>query len=153
LHYEFAAERRYERRSRRHHRHRDGFRDDQPSVRPSLLDARSKDAKRMTSPATEAAPMTRREWLLSDRPQSRLQARLGRAYVTWRQFSENRLAVVGLAIIVLLLLLAAFADLIATHSPVIGDLAKARLLPPGTSGYLLGTDDQGRDIFSRLVHG
>ncbi|MEZ2126537.1 MULTISPECIES: ABC transporter permease [unclassified Sinorhizobium] len=107
----------------------------------------------MTSPATEAAPMTRREWLLSDRPQSRLQARLGRTYVTWRQFSENRLALVGLAIIILLLFVAAFAGLIATHSPVAGDLARARLLPPGTEGYLLGTDDQGRDIFSRLVYG
>lgn len=107
----------------------------------------------MTSPATEAAPMTRREWLLSDRPQSRLQARLGRTYVTWRQFSENRLALVGLVIVVLLLLVAAFAGVIATHSPVVGDLAGARLLPPGTRGYLLGTDDQGRDIFSRLVYG
>ncbi|PDT17308.1 D-ala-D-ala transporter subunit [Rhizobium sp. J15] len=107
----------------------------------------------MTAPATPSPAMSRREWLLSDRPQSRLQARLGRAYVTWRQFTANRLAVVGLMIIVALLLVAAFADLIATHNPVVGDLRNARLLPPGTSGFLLGTDDQGRDIFSRLVHG
>jgi peptide/nickel transport system permease protein len=107
----------------------------------------------MTVPTTPSTPMSRREWLLSDRPQSRTQARLGRAYVTWRQFSANRLAVVGLLIIVALLLIAAFADLIATHNPVVGDLRNARLLPPGTAGYLLGTDDQGRDIFSRLVYG
>ena len=107
----------------------------------------------MTAPATASPVMSRREWLLSDRPQSRMQARLGRAYVTWRQFSANRLAVVGLLIIVALLLVAAFADLIATHNPVVGDLRNARLLPPGTSGFLLGTDDQGRDIFSRLVYG
>ena len=52
-----------------------------------------------------------RDWLLSDRPQSRRQARLGRAYVTWRQFSANRLAVVGLLIIIALLsgLLAGYA--------------------------------------------
>lgn len=107
----------------------------------------------MTVQMTPPAPMSRREWLLSDRPQSRLQARLGRAYVTWRQFSANKLAVLGLGIIIALLLIAAFADLIATHNPVIGDLKNARLLPPGAGGFLLGSDDQGRDIFSRLVYG
>ncbi|GAA3093528.1 ABC transporter permease [Rhizobium viscosum] len=107
----------------------------------------------MTVPTTPSTPLSRRDWLLSDRPQSRMQARLGRAYVTWRQFTANRLAVVGLLIIVALLLIAAFANLIATHNPVVGDLKNARLLPPGSAGYLLGTDDQGRDIFSRLVYG
>ncbi len=107
----------------------------------------------MTVPTTPSTPLSRRDWLLSDRPQSRTQARLGRAYVTWRQFTANRLAVVGLLIIVALLLIAAFANLIATHNPVVGDLMNARLLPPGSAGYLLGTDDQGRDIFSRLVYG
>ncbi len=34
-------------------------------------------------------PLSRREWLLSERPASRLQARLGRAYVTWRRFSAR----------------------------------------------------------------
>jgi len=97
--------------------------------------------------------MSRRQWLLSDRPQSRMQARLGRAYVTWRQFTANRLAVVGLLIIVALLFIAAFADVLATHNPVVGDLRNARLLPPGTSGFLLGSDDQGRDIYSRLIYG
>ncbi|SCB60227.1 peptide/nickel transport system permease protein [Rhizobium aethiopicum] len=107
----------------------------------------------MTAPASPSPTMSRREWLLSDRPQSRMQARLGRAYVTWRQFTANRLAVVGLLIIVGLLLVAAFADLLATHNPVVGDLRNARLLPPGTAGYLIGTDDQGRDIYSRLIYG
>ncbi|KKZ88717.1 D-ala-D-ala transporter subunit [Rhizobium phaseoli] len=107
----------------------------------------------MTAPASPSPTMSRRDWLLSDRPQSRMQARLGRAYVTWRQFTANRLAVVGLLIIVALLFIAAFADLIATHNPVVGDLRNARLLPPGTGEFLLGTDDQGRDIFSRLIYG
>ncbi|MBB3644681.1 peptide/nickel transport system permease protein [Rhizobium sp. BK619] len=107
----------------------------------------------MTVPVSPSPAMSRREWLLSDRPQSRLQARLGRAYVTWRQFTANQLAVVGLLIIIALLFIAAFANLIATHDPVVGDLRNARLLPPGTAEYLLGTDDQGRDIFSRLIYG
>lgn len=97
--------------------------------------------------------LTRRQWLMSDRPQSRLQARLGRAYMTWQRFSANKLAVAGLGIILLLILIAIFADALAPHSPVIGDLGGARLLPPGSEGYLLGTDDQGRDILSRLLHG
>ncbi|ASR08620.1 ABC transporter permease [Rhizobium leguminosarum bv. viciae] len=107
----------------------------------------------MTVPASPSPPMSRREWLLSDRPQSRLQARLGRTYVTWRQFTANRLAVVGLLIIVALLFIAAFADVLATHNPVVGDLRNARLLPPGTGGFWLGSDDQGRDIYSRLIYG
>ena len=95
---------------------------------------------------------TRREWLLSERPQSRLQAKLGRAYVTWRRFSSNWLAVAGLAVIIALVLVAIFADLIAPYSPVIGDLKGARLLPPDATHWF-GTDDLGRDIFSRIVYG
>ncbi|MCM2398336.1 ABC transporter permease [Rhizobium sp. S95] len=106
----------------------------------------------MTANDMTAKP-TLREWLLSDRPQSRRQARLGRLYVIWRQFSANRLAVLGLGIIIALLLVAVFADVLAPHSPIQGDLRGARLLPPGSEGYLLGTDDQGRDILSRLIHG
>ena len=96
--------------------------------------------------------MTRREWLLTDRPQSRLQARLGRAYVAWRRFTANRLAVLGLLIILGLVFLAIFAPLLAPHSPYVGDLANARLMTPGP-GHWLGTDDQGRDILSRLIYG
>ena len=95
---------------------------------------------------------SRREWLLSERPQSRLQAKLGRAYVTWRRFSSNWLAVAGLAVIIALVLVAIFADLIAPYSPVIGDLKGARLLPPSATHWF-GTDDLGRDIFSRIVYG
>ncbi len=92
-------------------------------------------------------------WLLSARPRSRAQARLGRAYLGWRSFLGNPLAVVGLVIVVALVLVAIFADLLATHSPVIGgDLRTERLLPPGGE-FLLGTDDQARDIYSRLVYG
>ncbi|PSJ59330.1 nickel transporter permease [Pseudaminobacter soli (ex Li et al. 2025)] len=96
--------------------------------------------------------MSRREWLLTDRPQSRTQARLGRAYVTWRRFTANKLAVIGMLIILALIFVAAFAPLLAPYSPYIGDLAKARLLPPSAEHWL-GTDGQGRDILSRLIYG
>ena len=96
---------------------------------------------------------TWREWLLTERPQSRAQAKLGRSYMIWRRFTANKLAVLGLIIIGLLVFVAAFAPWLAPHSPVSGDLANSRLLPMGSPGYLLGTDDQGRDILSRLIFG
>ena len=99
-----------------------------------------------------AAEQTTRAWLLSERPHSRMQARLGRAYNSWLRFSANRLAVLGLGIILALLFVAAFADLLAPYSPVVGDLREARLLPPGPEHWL-GTDGQGRDILSRLIYG
>src|SRR5919201_2069147 len=63
----------------------------------------------------------------------------------------NRLAVFGLAFIVLLALVALFAPLIATHDVGATDLL-ARYLPP-SSEHWLGTDATGRDIFSRVVYG
>jgi peptide/nickel transport system permease protein len=89
---------------------------------------------------------------MSERPQSRRQAAWGRAYMTWRAFAHNRLAVVGLGIVIALVLIAAVAPWLAPHSPTVGDLAGARLLPP-SSVHWFGTDDQGRDIASRIVHG
>lgn len=57
----------------------------------------------------------------------------------------------GLGVIVLLVLVAAFAPWIATHDPFAQNLMNV-LQPPG-GAHLFGTDDLGRDIFSRLVHG
>src|SRR5690606_4748301 len=152
LYHQLAAECRHERRARGNRRYRCGLCRHQSPVRSSLPDARSEDTQPMSNVETLPRPYSR-EWLLSDRPASRRQARLGRAYVIWRRFSENRLAVLGLAIIVALLFVAAFADVLAPHNPLQGDLRNARLLPPGADGYILGTDGQGRDILSRLIHG
>ena len=96
--------------------------------------------------------MTWREWLLSERPQSRAQARLGRAYMTWRRFTGNKLAVVGLAIILALVVVATLADQLAPYSPITGDLRTMRLLPP-SAAHWMGTDEQGRDILSRVIYG
>ncbi len=90
-------------------------------------------------------------WLLSDRPQSRRQAALGRAYAGWRTFARNRLAMVGLAIVLMLVAVALLANVLAPYPPTVGELSQ-RLLPPSTT-HFFGTDDQGRDIFSRLLHG
>lgn len=97
--------------------------------------------------------VSRREWLLSDTPDSRGQARLGQVYRTWLAFRGNWLAMVGLGVVALLVLVAVLADVIAPFDPLVGgDLRTERLLPP--SGlHWMGTDDQARDIFSRVVHG
>ena len=90
-------------------------------------------------------------WLISDSPESRRQARLGQLYRQWLAFKRNPMAVAGLAIIVLLLLIAAFAPLIAPFDPIAQALDK-RLLPPSATNWF-GTDALGRDIFSRIVYG
>ncbi len=95
--------------------------------------------------------MTTREWLLTESPSSRLQARLGRSFRIWRALIRNPLAVVGGVIILTLVVLAVFAPWFATHSPYSGQLTN-RLLPPG-GDFLLGTDELGRDIWSRIVYG
>ncbi|WP_019173474.1 ABC transporter permease subunit [Pseudaminobacter salicylatoxidans] len=95
--------------------------------------------------------MTVRAWLIDDSPSSRLQARLGRAWRICAALMRNPLAVAGAVIILTLVLTAIFAPLIATHDPLKQDLAQ-RLLPPGAMNWM-GTDELGRDIWSRVVHG
>lgn len=100
-----------------------------------------------------APQLSTREWLLSDHPSSRRQARLGQAYRTWSQLRRNKLAMLGLGIVMLLVVMAIFANVIAPYDPLKGgDLRTERLLPPSWE-HLMGTDDQARDIFSRIVHG
>lgn len=93
-----------------------------------------------------------RSALLSDTPASRRDAALGQIYRGWLRFKHNRLALLGLAIVALLVVVAAFAPWIATHDPYEQNLTQ-RLLPPGGAGHWLGTDEFGRDIFSRVVYG
>jgi peptide/nickel transport system permease protein len=62
------------------------------------------------------------------------------------------LAIAGLLIVVALVLVAIFADRLAPYSPYIGDLRTTRLLPP-SAAHWFGTDDQGRDIASRVIFG
>lgn len=65
---------------------------------------------------------------------------------------RHRLSALGLLILLLLLAVALGADVLAPHSAFDGDLQNRRLLAPGPEHWL-GTDDLGRDILSRLIHG
>ncbi|SIO06357.1 ABC transporter permease [Vannielia litorea] len=93
-----------------------------------------------------------REWLLTDAPTSRRQARAAAWYAGWTNLRGNTLAMFGLLVLLFLIFCAAFAPLLASHDPFSQDLG-ARLLPPGSEGYILGTDSLGRDIYSRLLYG
>ena len=96
--------------------------------------------------------ITLREWLLTDTPSSRRQARAASFYKGWLRLRANTMAMIGLLILVLLVLIAFAAPLLAPHDPFAQDLA-ARLKPIGSEGYVLGTDSLGRDILSRLIYG
>ena len=90
-------------------------------------------------------------WLLTDTPGSAFQAASGRFYLGLLEFFRNRLAVVGLLIIVTLVFTALFAPLIAPYDPVAANLANR--LQPLSAAHWFGTDELGRDIFSRIVWG
>lgn len=69
-----------------------------------------------------------------------------------RKLLKNKLATIGLLIIIAMIIVALLAPWIATHDPNSMDLVNT-LSAPGKDGHLLGTDNYGRDLFSRLVYG
>ena len=82
-----------------------------------------------------AAPKPRSEWTMA-----------------WRRLRRNKAALVGLGILIVISLAAIFADVLATEPENHFDIMAAEL-PPGSEGHPLGTDDIGRDVFSRIVRG
>jgi peptide/nickel transport system permease protein len=84
-------------------------------------------------------------------PASRLEARLAEAGRFVQALLRHRLALAGLAILGALLLAAVLAPWLAPYDPAAQHLA-LRLQPPGAQHWL-GTDEFGRDILSRLLHG
>jgi peptide/nickel transport system permease protein len=69
----------------------------------------------------------------------------------WRYFKRNRLAVGGMAVILLTFIIAGSASFIAPRDPGKTDVS-LKLKPPSLENYL-GTDQLGRDVFSRMLHG
>lgn len=69
----------------------------------------------------------------------------------WKRLRKNKLALVGLGIIAILLLVAIFADFIAPYAYDKQNLEATFRFP--SSEHIFGTDEFGRDIFSRIVYG
>jgi peptide/nickel transport system permease protein len=92
-----------------------------------------------------------RAYLTAEVSHSPTQASLQRLYFGCRRFAENPLAMIGLGILVVLLVVAIFAPLIAPFPMNEQNLGR-RLLPP-SGDHFFGTDELGRDIFSRVVYG
>jgi len=68
-----------------------------------------------------------------------------------KKFLRNLQMFVGAGVILFFILVAIFAPFIATHDPLYVEIP--RRLQGSSSEHLLGTDDLGRDMFSRIVHG
>jgi peptide/nickel transport system permease protein len=90
-------------------------------------------------PARRAGPTSGREAALQ-------QFRMG----LWR-LMMNPIAVIGLVIILGLIVVAIFAPVIAHYNPIAQDLSRA--LQPPSGAHWFGTDEYGRDIYSRVVYG
>lgn len=86
---------------------------------------------------------------LTDTTMATVSRRPGRA--VWQRFVRRPAAMFGLAVIVLFLVAALAAPLLAPYSPDEADFFRARQRPSGE--HWLGTDELGRDMFSRLVYG
>ncbi|MCX8014182.1 MAG: ABC transporter permease [Rectinema sp.] len=83
----------------------------------------------------------------------------------WRQFSRNKLAVASLVLVLVFALIAIFADMLYSYDFVTSNSLENALLKPGEKGivyyqekefehtFILGSDNYGRDILGRLVHG
>lgn len=70
----------------------------------------------------------------------------------WHKLLRNKTAVVGLCIVSVICLLAIFAPLVSSADPNALSIANA-YLKPGQQGHLFGTDEFGRDLFTRIAYG
>jgi len=71
--------------------------------------------------------------------------------LVWLRFKRNKLALFGMGVLILLVITAIFAPFLAPHDPLETNVERAR--EPPSRDYLLGTDQVGRDVLSRLIYG
>jgi peptide/nickel transport system permease protein len=71
----------------------------------------------------------------------------------WRRFKKNRVAVLGLAIVIFMVIIAFISPLIAPYDPFYMKFGPNYQFQPPSSTHLLGTDKFGRDVYSRLLYG
>ncbi len=70
----------------------------------------------------------------------------------WRRYRKNKTAVVGLVILALILFIVIFADVIVPYEKCIEQVGRERLQSPSMQ-HFFGTDEFGRDLFARVIHG
>ncbi|MGL5055584.1 MAG: nickel transporter permease [Fusobacteriaceae bacterium] len=71
----------------------------------------------------------------------------------WRRLKRNKMAILGLGIILTIVVVACFAGVIADYDTQVIKQNLAEKLQPPSGKHFLGTDEFGRDIFARLIHG
>ena len=70
----------------------------------------------------------------------------------WRRYKKNKAAVAGLVLLIIIVAIALFADLIVPYSKCVEQVGADRLQWPSLA-HFFGTDELGRDLFARVVHG
>lgn len=100
---------------------------------------------------TLPAPRSLRAWLRDPAPQSPLQAQVQLMWIQWRRFCANHSALFGLLVLLVIIAAALLAPWIVSHDIYAQNLALR--LQPANAEHWLGTDELGRDIYSRLLYG
>ncbi len=93
------------------------------------------------------------EMTMTDIGMKRKLKKKGRGREIWRRFKKSKTAMAGLFIFICIMLVVIFADAIVPYSVSISQKISNRFISPGSEGHLFGTDNFGRDIMARIVHG
>src|ERR1700674_1215669 len=91
---------------------------------------------------------------VADPAEALRRARQGKGYWArvWQRLRDDKLTLATIAVLAILLIMAVFAPAFTAYDPYAGSVL-ARLKPIGFPGHWLGTDEVGRDLWSRLVYG
>ncbi len=81
-------------------------------------------------------------------------AQQGKSYWrrVWERLRDDKMTLAVIGVLVMLLIMVVFAPWFTVHDPYVGSVLR-RLKPIGTPGHWLGTDEVGRDLWSRMVYG
>lgn len=91
-----------------------------------------------TAPTAPAAPLSRKKGLWRE---------------AWIRMRRNRSSIIGMVLLGIIILLAVFADVIAPYGQTVTKIDMLHRLAPPSAGHLFGTDELGRDLFARIIHG
>jgi len=79
---------------------------------------------------------------------------VGRRNLAWKKFSRHRPALIGAVVLLVFVTAAIFAPLLSHYDPAaIDPVWQGTPLAPGVNGHILGTDELGRDLLTRLMYG